>query len=131
MPNPNDSTDGLVGGISGLDFSHRKMARERTLLSSINDIKITKVIPLDTEKEPVKVFLKNPATKNVKPQKDIASTGTKKGGATPEATPSKNRDANEFMGLGGKGDQDLFDMQEDSHYSKKEIAKKDVGKKKK
>lgn len=33
----NDSTDGLVGGIANLDFSKRKMARERTLLSSINE----------------------------------------------------------------------------------------------
>lgn len=118
MPNVNDSTDGLVGGISGLDFSHRKIQRERTLLSSINEVKITKIIPFE-EQDPVKVYIKNPNTKNGK-----AMTTPKKGQPTREATPAKNRDAKEFIGLGGKGDQNLFDAQEDSHYSKSDVVKK-------
>jgi serine/threonine-protein kinase Chk2 len=46
VQNPNDSTEGLVGGIAGLDFSKRKVVRERTLLSSINDVKIARVIDI-------------------------------------------------------------------------------------
>lgn len=120
-PNVNDSTDGLVGGIGGLDFSHRKIQRERTLLSTINEVKVTKVIPFE-EKDPVKVYVKNPnPTKNGK-----AGNSTPKKGGQPahEETPSKQRNAKEFMGLGGKGDQDLFDAQEDSHYSKNDVVKK-------
>ena len=108
MPNINDSTDGLVGGINGLDFSHRKIVRERTLLSAINEVKVTKVIPFE-EQDPVKVYVKNPNSKNGK-------AGGRKGQPITEDTPSKQRNANEFMGLGGKGDQDLFDAQEDFTY---------------
>ena len=39
-----DSTDGLTGALAGLDFSKRKPMRERTLLSSINDVRIERVI---------------------------------------------------------------------------------------
>jgi serine/threonine-protein kinase Chk2 len=46
VQNPNDSTEGLVGGIAGLDFSKRKVVRERTLLSSINNVKIARVIDI-------------------------------------------------------------------------------------
>lgn len=123
--NPNDSTDGLVGGIANLDFSKRKMARERTLLSSINDVKVTRVIEIDSEKDPVKVYVKNPNSKASQnrinqglPAKPNGKAGAKgkKGTAKKEETPSQNRDPTEFMGLGGKGDQELFG--EDSIYSK-------------
>ena len=40
-----DSTDGLTGAISKLDFSKRKIQRERTLLSDINDIRVAHVVP--------------------------------------------------------------------------------------
>ncbi|KUJ22404.1 Pkinase-domain-containing protein [Mollisia scopiformis] len=124
--NPNDSTDGLVGGIANLDFSKRKMARERTLLSSINDVKVTKVIEIDSDKDPVKVYIKNPNSKasQNRVNQELAATvngktgGKGKKGAAKEETPSQNRDPAEFMGLGGKGDQELFG--EDSIYSKEE-----------
>lgn len=127
MPNPNDSTDGLVGGIGGLDFSSRKLARERTLLSSINEVKVTRVIEIEHDKQPVKVYIKNPTGKPNKVNKSgVHDTpkGVKSGGPKHEVTPSKNRNPDEFMELGGKGDQDLFDLQEDSIYSKDEAAKK-------
>jgi len=45
-----DSTDGLVGQFqSQLDFSRRKPVRERTLLSSLNDIVVKKVIDLQED----------------------------------------------------------------------------------
>lgn len=130
--NPNDSTDGLVGGIANLDFSKRKVARERTLLSSINDVKVTRVIDVESEKDPVKVYVKNPNSKasqnrinqglpaepNGKPAKGKGKG--KKGALKKEETPSQNRDPTEFMGLGGKGDQELFG--EESIYSKEEAG---------
>jgi serine/threonine-protein kinase Chk2 len=118
--NPNDSTDGLVGAIASLDFTKRKMARERTLLSSINDVKITRVIEVDPDKEPVKVYVKNPNTKSQTRVNNSTKNGHKSGGPKTEDTPSQNRDPKEFMGLGGKGDQELFDN-EDSIYSKDQI----------
>ena len=55
----NDSTDGLTGAISKLDFSKRKVQRERTMLSSINDIKVSRVIKGAEGQDPVKVYEKN------------------------------------------------------------------------
>lgn len=117
-----DSTDGLVGGIAGLDFSKRKMARERTLLSSINDVKITRVINTEKNKDPVKVYIKNPDLKAAD-NKVNSSVVTHKNGVPKsipgppkqEETPSHSRDPNEFMGIGGKGDEELF-THDDSLY---------------
>jgi serine/threonine-protein kinase Chk2 len=63
--NPADSTDGLTGAMDQLDFSKRKLERERTLLSSINDVKVSKVIDTQDDKIPVKVFEKNSTGKRV------------------------------------------------------------------
>lgn len=101
--NPNDSTDGLTGAIANLDFSKRKIKRERTLLSSINEIKVTRVIPTGEGQEPVKVWEKNGqqhkgGTKMIL-EKDIVE----------ESRPAEKRDPREFIEMGGKGDQTLFD----------------------
>lgn len=93
--NPADSTDGLTGAIAGLDFSKRKVQRERTLLASINDVRVSKVFEGKSGQQPVKVFEKNP-----------------KSGAK-EATPAAHRDPTEFIKMGGKGDPQLFDETED------------------
>jgi serine/threonine-protein kinase Chk2 len=126
--NVSDSTDGLVGGIANLDFSKRKVARERTLLSSINDVKITRVIEIESDKVPVKVYVKNPNAKSSqnKVNKSVATNanGVPKshpGAPKQEETPSQNRDPTEFMELGGKGDQELFGN-EGSIYSKNELV---------
>ena len=115
QPNVNDSTDGLVGGLAGLDFSKRKVTRERTLLSTINDVKITRVIDIESDKDPVKVYIKNPNAKSCsnKVNNPVATDANRvpkshPGAPKQEETPSKNRDPNEFMGLGGRGDQELF-----------------------
>jgi serine/threonine-protein kinase Chk2 len=125
MPNPNDSTDGLVGAIANLDFSKRKMARERTLLSSINDVKITRVIEIQPDSDPVKVYVKNPNSKTsqnrVNNSAVAGANGLPNGPAgapEKEDAPSKNRDPNEFMELGGKVDESLFSYDGDSIYSK-------------
>jgi serine/threonine-protein kinase Chk2 len=95
--NPNDSTDGLTGAIAGLDFSKRKMHRERTLLASINDIRVARVIEGKSGEEAVKVYEKN------------KNTNTKKKAPGKEITPAANRDPAEFVQMGGKGDEILFD----------------------
>jgi serine/threonine-protein kinase CHEK2 len=107
--NPNDSTDGLTGAIANLDFSKRKMMRERTLLSAINDIKVTKVIDTGEEGQaPVKVYEKNP--------NGTKGTAKKSKMDVKEANPAANRDPDEFIQMGGKGDQQLFDTEDGSRY---------------
>jgi serine/threonine-protein kinase Chk2 len=126
--NTTDSTEGLVGGIANLDFSKRKMARERTLLSSLNEVKISKIINIQPEMDPIKVYVKNPAGKPSKSKTANAKPTTGADGIpksiTPappkqEESPSQNRGTKDFMGLGGKGDQELFNN-EDSVYAAKE-----------
>ena len=121
-----DSTDGLTGALAGLDFSKRKPVRERTLLSSINDVKVERVIetpnPDGTQQElsQVKVFEKNKGPRFVADSQQQAHAGaTKKQGhaeQTVEPTPAAGRDPAEFMELGGKGDQTLFDDEGVSRY---------------
>lgn len=120
MMNVNDSTDGLVGGLANLDFSKRKMARERTLISSLNDVKVTKVIETKDSKDPVKVYVKNPNSKSSKNKINnsaikVAANGTPKsipGPPKQEETPANDRDPEAFMALGGKGDPELFGNEE-------------------
>jgi serine/threonine-protein kinase Chk2 len=122
MPNVNDSTDGLVGAIADLDFSKRKIARERTLLSSINDVKITRVIETQPDKDPIKVYVKNPNSKNRVNKSAVVNANGFPGGpvGAPEKEdgPSTNRGPNDFMGVGGKADESLFSYDGDSIYSK-------------
>jgi serine/threonine-protein kinase Chk2 len=104
-----DSTDGLTGALAGLDFSKRKPVRERTLLSSINDVKVERVIETPTEGAPVKVFDKNASQQRFITNSQQAGAG-RKGHAerTVEPGPAAARDPTEFMELGGRGDEMLY-----------------------
>lgn len=115
--NPNDSTDGLTGAIAQLDFSKRKVQRERTLLSSINDIKVTRVIEGRSGQIPVKVYEKNVA--KTPPRK----ASKPKVGPVKESTPAANRQAEEFIKLGGKGDQTLYGDDNGSRYVPDQVVK--------
>ncbi|KAF1949347.1 lanosterol 14-alpha-demethylase [Byssothecium circinans] len=103
--NPNDSTDGLTGGIAKMDFSRRKVQRERTLLSTINDVTVSRVIHGAADQQTIKVYEKNKG-----------KNGVKKSAAVGEPTPSANRNPDEFIEMGGKGDQQLFDTEDGSLY---------------
>ncbi|KAI1264136.1 kinase-like domain-containing protein [Xylariaceae sp. FL1019] len=104
-----DSTDGLVDGIGGLDMHRRGVVRERTLLSSINSIHLTRKAPIDPEgKQTVKVYAKNPGVK--------------------EPRPTDQRAPNEFMQMGGKGDEQLFGNDNTSLYSTSEATAAKSGK---
>ena len=118
-----DSTDGLTGALAGLDFSKRKPMRERTLLSSINDVKIEKVIDSQTEdgqSQPVKVFDKNAGPRFALNSKQAAAQKQAKSGAKKEGKvestvfgdepkPVEQRNPNEFVEMGGPGDEVLYD----------------------
>jgi serine/threonine-protein kinase CHEK2 len=126
-PNPGDSTDGLTGAMGQLDFSRRKMERERTLLSSINDVKVSKIVETkDNPEDPahVKVFEKNPAGKQQhKAPEELISNG-KAGKRKQEEAPAARRAPEEFMELGGKGDQVLFGDDMTSRYEPDEVPQK-------
>ena len=119
-----DSTDGLTGAMGSLDFSKRKMARERTLLSTLNDAIIERVIDDPHNKSTVKIWDKN---KSSMPQTNAhAQSGNttlkkgeakKSGSAKNEEGPAAHRKVNEFMEMGGKGDQSLFGYDGESRYT--------------
>ena len=130
-----DSTDGLTGAMDQLDFSKRKVHRERTLLSSINDIKVSKIIELSHAEVPVKVFDKNSDGKRIhdyapavnaaaaKKGKENGAKGVAVNGARKEQEPAANRAPEEFMEMGGYGDQRLFANDAGSRYEQDEVPK--------
>ncbi|PHH60395.1 hypothetical protein CDD81_1708 [Ophiocordyceps australis] len=97
----NDSTDGLVDGISGLDVRRRAPCRERTLLASVNSVEVAAEQCEDADGSPVKIFSKN---------KHRMSNVVK------ETVPNSQRAPSEFMEMGGKGDQQLFTDDSSSIY---------------
>lgn len=99
FPSVTDSTDGLTGALSQLDFSKRKVERQRTLLSSINDVRFSEHV--QGSATPVKVFHKNNAGKRVHNRPPKASRG--------EASPSANRGPKDFIHLGQRVDETLYD----------------------
>ncbi|KAI1369300.1 SMAD/FHA protein kinase [Xylaria arbuscula] len=110
MPVVADSTDGLVDGIGGLDVHRRGVVRERTLLSSINSVHLTRKVPLGPNaKQPLKIYSKNPT----------ASQG-KSGPSEPR--PADGRATEEFVQMGGKGDQELFGDDANTFYSASEAT---------
>ncbi|KAI3393617.1 hypothetical protein diail_3881 [Diaporthe ilicicola] len=102
-PGVHDSTDGLVGGVGGLEIHRRGVARERTLLSSINSVRV-KEVPGVNGKDPVTVY-----KKNTRP-------------AVAEPRPFDGRNPEEFAAMGGKGDETLFGNDATSHYTKEDLV---------
>ncbi|KAL3477836.1 cytochrome P450 [Aspergillus californicus] len=85
-----DSTDGLTGALGRLEFSKRKIARERTLLSSINDVQVSQ--QKAGSGVPVKVFHKNTAGQHMKASQQH------------ENSPNENSGPKDFANLGECGD---------------------------
>ncbi|KAL8848798.1 MAG: hypothetical protein Q9221_006176 [Calogaya cf. arnoldii] len=117
--NPADSTDGLTGAMDELDFSKRKVVRERTLLSEVNDIKVTKVVELQDSQVPVKVYEKNAQGKKMMGSQ--ATNGVNGRQADQEEAPAHHRPAEVFMEMGGKGDPALFGDDHSSRYHPAEV----------
>ena len=107
-PNPNDSTNGLVGGLAGLEVNRRGVARERTLLSAINSVHVAGRVPMGADRPDLKIYAKNP---------NAAAAPVRR-----EPGPADRRDPREFMGMGGKGDQELFGDDPGSIYQKEDIT---------
>lgn len=106
-PSLTDSTDGLTGAMGQLDFAKRKVERERTLLSSINDIEVREIVEDDDAQ--VKVFRKNGAGKRLHNQ-------PANGNQRREPSPSANRAPGDFVNVGGRGDPVLFEDEPTSRY---------------
>jgi serine/threonine-protein kinase CHEK2 len=75
-----DSTEGLTGAIAQLDFSKRKPIRERTLLSELNDVRVTRVVEPSTDSQgnnlpAIKVFEKNRNKKPYSPSQQQRNGG--------------------------------------------------------
>ena len=119
---PGDSTDGLTGAMDQLDFSKRKYARERTLLSDLNDVKVSKLVEWEDNKAPVKVFKKNPDGKRVHNHAATAMTNGRTG-RKQEELPAAHQQTKVFMEMGGKGDQQLFENDKGSRYEADEVPK--------
>jgi len=115
FPSVTDSTDGLTGAMDQLDFSKRKVERERTLLSSINDVEVQEIVQDDDEE--VKVFRKNPAPKHAQNHVHHAN-------AHHEPSPAANRHPAEFVNIGGRGDPVLYEDESGSRYPSKGQRKK-------
>ncbi|CAK7224477.1 serine/threonine protein kinase [Sporothrix bragantina] len=105
--NVNDSTDGLVGGVAGLAVNRRGLVRERTLISEINRVEVTK-IPGGTNQDAIKIFSKNP----------MKHHGNGKG---KESRPADNANTSAFMEHGDKGDPALYG-EESSIYPETDVA---------
>lgn len=76
----NDSTGGIVGGLANLGFSKRKATRERTMLSSINDVKAKHAIEAQPNKTTFKIHGKplvgqNENTKPIAMASRVAAKG--------------------------------------------------------
>lgn len=114
----NDSMDGLPGEMMSLDFSKRKVARERTLLATLNDIHVSEYINFSPTKDGVaggiKILEKNPKQKVKKGKREAQSKGR-------EVRPEEERNPEEFVSLGGKGDEPLFGHDADSNYTPKSV----------
>ncbi|KAL3493133.1 lanosterol 14-alpha-demethylase [Aspergillus germanicus] len=92
-PSVADSTDGLTGALGKLDFSKRKLARERTLLSNINDVQYSQEKPGGGA--PVKVFHKNIPGQRMHNKKNTRNH---------ENSPNDNSGPKDFVNLGERGD---------------------------
>ncbi|THC98683.1 hypothetical protein EYZ11_001817 [Aspergillus tanneri] len=107
-PSISDSTDGLTGALGKLDFQKRKVMRERTLLSNVNDVQFSEC--KEGSGTPVKVFYKNSAGKRVH------NRPAKVGQVHDEASPEENSAPNDFANLGERGDPVLFEDDPTSDY---------------
>lgn len=96
-----DSTDGLTGALGKLDFSKRKVQRQRTLLSSINDVRYTE---REEGGAPVKVFHKNEAGRRVlnRPSQVVIQQQGREAGPDADSAPE------DFANLGERGDPVIY-----------------------
>lgn len=98
-----------MGGIEGLEMNRRAPVRERTLLATLNSVSIAAELDGGSKGTPIKVFSKN--------KHRIAN-------ASHETGPAHQRAPEEFIEMGGKGDQQLFGDDTGSIYPVGDITAK-------
>lgn len=113
---PNDSTDGLTGALGAMEFAGRKPKRERTLLSSMNSVRVSRILPIGEGHDPVKVFEKNGNNNSL-----MKKTGKTNGHANPQAA-AGGAEPQQFMQYGVTKDQPLFADESGSIYGTEEAA---------
>jgi len=133
-----DSTHGLRSALDALNFEKRKPHRERTLLSDLNDIQLSKVIPIDPKAErgqspmkdhkeqlsEIKLWKKNPNDSETAPSSPaIKDENKQQTGKTKEANPYEDREPEAFLAVGEKGDPVLYGN-ESSRYETPEARAK-------
>lgn len=128
-----DSTDSLNGAMAQLDFSKRKPKRERTLLSTLNDVRVSQVMKFEPdnhghEQPPVKIFEKNKKNPVKSSERQDLTVIKEAGGAKhtngKEPKPVDSRAPEEFMETGGVGDEILFSDEGSSRYVSSEAHQK-------
>ncbi|KAL9051440.1 MAG: hypothetical protein Q9162_006009 [Coniocarpon cinnabarinum] len=103
---PADSTESLTGAMHQLDFSKRKPVRERTLLSSLNDVHVTRTVPVHEDGGPkLKIFEKNQADKK----------RLKEGRKDDKARLAKGGDAEQFVQIGDGNDPPVYSDEESKY----------------
>jgi serine/threonine-protein kinase Chk2 len=129
------SADGLLAGRMGeLDFTRRRVQRERTLLSSLNDVTIAKIIEDDRpnkdedKRPPVKVFEKNKSLSQQNGHGDGIAGPAANGNGHGPMGPSQS--GVRFLAMGGKGDLPLFVDEASSIYPEGESFRELNSKKK-
>lgn len=111
---PSDSTDGLTGALGLLDFSKRKPQRERTLLSSFNDVRVSHTIPMHADGPSLKIFSKQSNRGQRAGQNKQKAV---ENGAAQAREQTKPGRAEDFMQLGSAKDAPLFGNDSGSVYA--------------
>jgi len=109
------STASLTGQMRQLDFSKRKVHRERTLLSSLNDVKLARTIEVDAKSgEKLHVWAKNAGDDHSRvTQPSHHANGSRIAEAGKDES-SDGKDVAEFTQMGGDGE--LFGNDGGSRY---------------
>lgn len=119
---PSDSIDGLTPAMGSLDFSKRKPKRERTMLSSINDVKVSHVVPLAENDPPLKVYQKNTSRKAAEKAKAIANKNGQKAATAGAPAP----EAQQFTQYGVAKDEPMFGDDGGSRYANETTSVKEL-----
>ncbi|RMZ78139.1 hypothetical protein DV738_g4013, partial [Chaetothyriales sp. CBS 135597] len=108
--NPADSTDGLTGAMGSLDFSYRKVKRERTLIADMNDARESQHAHDGSAEQKGRSGAAdaNSSASGKAADKNRDKKTAAAANSDNEPHPAANRQEAEFMQMGGKGDMPLF-----------------------
>jgi serine/threonine-protein kinase Chk2 len=109
------SDDGLLAGrMTKLDFSKRRPQRERTLLSALNEVHVSKIVDLPVAKGK-KGAKKNQVVKVFDKNKELAAA-SQGGKLTVAGAVQTGQSGVRFLAMGENGDAELFAEDDTSKY---------------